>query len=256
VEDLMAGRMTISERDLQTMLGIVAAGADDGDGKDPLPFSILGGLQLLIPCDNVTFARADSTSQNIDFEQEVGAPGPKGDALEAWNAAFWTHYWDSPPCCYPDATNDLTTVFTISDFYSDRQFHATPAYSECFRAMDVERLLTLCLPSQPGRVLRVLFFRGIGCDFSPRDRGMLTLLRPHLYEAYREQRRRGSAIPDLTPRERQVLQLVAIGYTNGQIGRRLSISEATVRKHLEHIYERLQVTSRTAAVTRALGNLP
>jgi DNA-binding NarL/FixJ family response regulator len=45
--------------------------------------------------------------------------------------------------------------------------------------------------------------------------------------------------------------LVAAGHTNTRIARRLGISEGTVRTHLENIYERLQVSSRTAAVTRA-----
>jgi DNA-binding NarL/FixJ family response regulator len=51
-----------------------------------------------------------------------------------------------------------------------------------------------------------------------------------------------------------LLRLVAAGYTNAQIGRRLGVSEGTVRKHLENIYARLQVSSRTAAVTRAFAN--
>jgi len=47
------------------------------------------------------------------------------------------------------------------------------------------------------------------------------------------------------------MHLIAAGHTNTQIARRLGLSEGTVRTHLENIYERLQVSSRTAAVTRA-----
>lgn len=54
--------------------------------------------------------------------------------------------------------------------------------------------------------------------------------------------------PRLTPRQWEVLHGVAAGETNHQIGHRLGLSEATVRKHLEHIFERLQVSSRTEAV--------
>ena len=43
------------------------------------------------------------------------------------------------------------------------------------------------------------------------------------------------------------MTLVAAGRTNGQIARRLRISEGTVRTHLENIFERLRVTNRAAA---------
>jgi DNA-binding NarL/FixJ family response regulator len=51
------------------------------------------------------------------------------------------------------------------------------------------------------------------------------------------------------------MRLVAAGYTNSQIGRRLGLSEGTVRKHLENIYGRLHVSSRTAAVTRIFATV-
>ena len=52
----------------------------------------------------------------------------------------------------------------------------------------------------------------------------------------------------LTSREREVLQLVREGLTNRQIGRSLSVAEATVAKHLEHIYARTGARSRAHAV--------
>jgi DNA-binding NarL/FixJ family response regulator len=81
---------------------------------------------------------------------------------------------------------------------------------------------------------------------------VLTLLGPHLDRAYLEGERRRHPVPRLTPRQTGLLRLLAAGHTNAQIARRLGISEGTVRTHLEKIYDRLQVSSRTAAVTRAL----
>lgn len=55
-----------------------------------------------------------------------------------------------------------------------------------------------------------------------------------------------------TDRELEVLRLVARGLTNRVIGRQLSLSEATVKTHLVHLFAKLGVADRTAAVTAAL----
>lgn len=55
----------------------------------------------------------------------------------------------------------------------------------------------------------------------------------------------------LTAREAEVLSRVATGRTNRDIGRELFLSEATVKSHLVHIFTKLGVGSRTAAVARA-----
>jgi DNA-binding NarL/FixJ family response regulator len=65
-------------------------------------------------------------------------------------------------------------------------------------------------------------------------------------------RMRAPAEEALTTREIEVLSLVAQGGSNKGIARQLHISEATVKTHLVHIYGKLGVADRTAAVTRAL----
>ncbi|GAA1719362.1 response regulator transcription factor [Brachybacterium phenoliresistens] len=57
--------------------------------------------------------------------------------------------------------------------------------------------------------------------------------------------------PGLSARETEVLQLVAVGASNSDIARRLHISEATVKSHLVHVFTKLGVSSRTAAVAAA-----
>lgn len=61
---------------------------------------------------------------------------------------------------------------------------------------------------------------------------------------------------ELTPRECEVLRCLATGKTDADIGDMLGISARTVQKHLEHIYVKLGVETRTAAVMRALGPHP
>ncbi|WP_061228175.1 response regulator transcription factor [Dietzia cinnamea] len=57
--------------------------------------------------------------------------------------------------------------------------------------------------------------------------------------------------PLLTDRETEVLRAVADGATNRQTAASLNVSEATVKTHLVHIFDKLGVTTRTAAVARA-----
>jgi len=252
----MADRMTVTNRDLRAMLRLVAS-PDDENAPEPLPWSVLAGLQELISCDTVTFVQFDAQRREVLLGQEISDAKPGLDEQQ-WNdalRAFWSHYWNTASCCYPDVTGDLVSVTRQSDFYTDRELHALPMYADYLKAVSGEREMMLCLPSTPGRVVRLLFWRTSGRDFSERDRGLLTLLRPHLHTAFQRRRSRPCSGP-LTLRQVELLRLVAIGFTNSQIARRLSIAEPTVRKHLEHVFERLQVTSRTAAVTRAFGQEP
>ena len=57
----------------------------------------------------------------------------------------------------------------------------------------------------------------------------------------------------LTAREREVLRWLGAGKTDKDIGAILGISPRTVHKHLQRIYEKLGVETRTAAVVRAMG---
>ena len=252
----MPGRMTISERDVRMMVGMVQA-SDHEDPAEPMPWSVITGLKELIGSDAVQLCQFDSHRRVDLLCQELSDITPSEADLvesdEAYGESFWRHYWDSAPCSYPDSSGDVVSVTKVSDFLSDREFHNSAMYADCIQLFGGEREMMLCLPSRPGRVLRLLFWRGTGRDFTERDRGLLTLLRPHLYATYQRRQRPENGLSVLTPRQIQLLRLVAVGYTNGQVARRLSISEATVRKHLEHIFERLRVDSRTAAVTRALG---
>jgi len=58
--------------------------------------------------------------------------------------------------------------------------------------------------------------------------------------------------PLLTPREREILGLIAEGYSAPEIGERIHLSPATVKTHLQHLYEKLGVSERAAAVAEAM----
>jgi DNA-binding CsgD family transcriptional regulator len=244
-----------SGRDLRALARIVT----DDRGELPaegLAPSLLSDLVQLIGCDFLVFGGTDSGQQVDWFGQTVPveADDPTFDTH-----AFWMHYWDSP-CSHPERTGDLRSLVKISDFYSARQWHSTGMYQDCCRPYGIEHELMVCLPAAPGwtggpgRSLRLVFIRGPGADFSGRHHDLLTVLRPHLHHAYLDAERRRHPAPRLTTRQQELLRLVAAGHTNAQIARRLGISEGTVRTHLENIYRLLQVSSRTAAVTRAFSD--
>ena len=63
---------------------------------------------------------------------------------------------------------------------------------------------------------------------------------------------RTGGIDELTPREMDVLRLLAQGLTNRRIGERLSISERTTKYHMAAILAKLEAANRTEAVMRAI----
>jgi len=254
----MTAPVTASDQDLRTLAGIVSDHRADLPAEGGLPPSLLADLMGQIRCDGVSLQEFDSGREKTRHVQGIPAADDVTlEAFEAQDPVHWQHYWNCQPCSYPDRTGDLCSVLKIADFYSAQQWHSTGMYSDIYLRWGIEHELQLCLPGAggqaagPGRTVRLYFFRGPGPDFSERDRALLTLLRPHLYQAYVDAERRRHPVPQLTPRHWDLLHLLAAGHTNTQIARRLGLSEGTVRTHLENIYGRLQVSSRTAAVTRA-----
>jgi DNA-binding CsgD family transcriptional regulator len=244
-----------SDQDLPALAGIVSEDRADLPDGDGLPPSLLADLMGQIRCDEISFEGFDSRHQKTWLFQSI--PDRADAPVEDLDPVHWQHYWHCQPCSYPDRTGDLRSIIKNSDFYSARQWHSIGTYCDIYRRQGFEYDLMLTLPTPPGpvpgpgRTMRLFFFRGPGPDFSDRDRAVLTLLRPHLHRAYLDAERRRHPVPPLTPRQWDLLRLLAAGHTNAQIARRLGISEGTVRTHLENIYTRLNVSSRTAAVTRA-----
>jgi DNA-binding NarL/FixJ family response regulator len=59
------------------------------------------------------------------------------------------------------------------------------------------------------------------------------------------------AFPELTAREREILDFIAQGHTNAKIAQRLYLSPKTVGNHISHIFTKLQVADRAQAIIRA-----
>lgn len=62
-----------------------------------------------------------------------------------------------------------------------------------------------------------------------------------------------SVLAVLTDRERQIMRLVSEGLSNKQIGRRLNIADGTIKVHLHHIFQKLEISNRTALAALAIS---
>jgi DNA-binding CsgD family transcriptional regulator len=146
----------------------------------------------------------------------------------------------------------------LSDFVSRRGLHRLDYYHHVLRPMGIEHQMRLWLPAPPA-VARVFYFnrRSVDGDFGDRERGVLELLRPFLGAMRERFELRATSIPTsadgLTDREAEIVNLVARGKTNQEIAALLVVSTHTVRKHLENVYAKLGVHTRTAAAARFFG---
>jgi DNA-binding NarL/FixJ family response regulator len=61
-----------------------------------------------------------------------------------------------------------------------------------------------------------------------------------------------NALAVLTDREQQIMRLVSEGLSNKEIGRRLNISDGTIKQHLHHIYQKLEISNRTVLAALAI----
>ena len=256
----MAGHLR--EHDADRMLRLLQDVADDPDPGVAAPWSLLAGLLRLVPCDlDVCYQHHDYASRRTELMQAVepsglrwvaGASlgdddGDDGDDGDEWWDGWWTG-----TCSWPQRTGDLRSVVHTGDFYPlerDRLAHE-PADAE------VRTCMMLSLPAEPGHARRLTFMRHDGPGFDERDRQVLTLLRPHVVEIVQDADRRRSGAPRLTAREWEVLSLVACGLTYPEVAARLVVSVATVRKHMEHVRERLGVSSAAAAAAVAMPFAP
>jgi DNA-binding CsgD family transcriptional regulator len=244
---------SVRDRDLRGLLGVIDA-ARSTNVAAGLPPAVLDRVRTLVACDLVSFVEFDS-AQQIHFVAQGSADDREEDD-PGDETAFWANYWNCLACSYPDRSGDDRSVTMLSDFYTPRQWHDTGMYADYFAAFGIEHEVMLCISAPAGRSRRLILFRGRGADFDERDRLLLSLLRPHLNELYQELERGRRPVPLLTARQWELLRLVASGRTNAEIALDLVVTKDTVRKHLENIFARLDVTTRTGAVAQAFPTGP
>jgi len=74
-----------------------------------------------------------------------------------------------------------------------------------------------------------------------------------IVQSFQQRVQRDDETPSLSPREAQVIELLAKGYLYKEVAETMGVSYATIHTHIRHIYEKLQVRSRTEAVVKHLS---
>jgi DNA-binding CsgD family transcriptional regulator len=229
------------------------ADLDDPARADDL---VLPGLAGLVSCDVVVY---NEIGLGPTQGQIRAADYPAGWLGQADMAAFTAHVHEHPLINYINETGDDEPV-KISDVLGRQQFHSLGIYADFFRPIRVEHQIGFNLPPNDGLFTAIALNRASG-DFTEQDRAVLSAVAGPLNRAMHRARSRHTAhaaletaasayADNLTDREVQVLELAAQGRTNHAIARILDVSPRTIAKHLEHIYRKLGVTSRAAAVYR------
>jgi DNA-binding CsgD family transcriptional regulator len=230
----------LTEREIHQLLDLVGTAGWSGNGS-PFGLETIDALVEAVPADAAAYV-----------EWRFGGPCEvrvsRMDLADGFGEAI-------AATCSSYALQDVlhaqaVQALRISDAVSMRTLRKSPFYAAVMRPSGMEHEIKLWLTAPLGHARYFELSRAPGRDFSDRERNFLTLLRPHLNDL-RSRWERYTRSPPLTDRELDVVALVAEGLTNKQISRRLFISPATVRTHLEHVYDKLGVRTRAGAVTAA-----
>src|SRR5258706_1854021 len=209
-------------------------------GTQQLPRLVASELTTLSVCDLARNSRS-----------VVSSPA---EAISAADRASFDRYFAEHPLVRYHSHGG-GSAHRISDSLSGAAFRESALYNEYYRRIGIDHVVALPLFVDRGLLVSFVLNRNRS-DFSDRECALLDLVREPLAALYRNlltrNRDRGFAALPVTPREREVLSWLAAGKTDKDIGEILGMSPRTVQKHLQHIYDKLGVETRTAAGVRAM----
>jgi DNA-binding CsgD family transcriptional regulator len=249
----MAGLRRSDVSALLDFLDDVESMSDESD--EIVTETLLTGVAKLVPSDTVWRAACDYGRHSNEMLSSDRRLGP---VYEARQERWWQLHEEHPILAYRDRTGDERAV-TLSDFTGRRVLCRLAIYDEFFHPFGVEYSLSIRMKTSLARTVDVGCTR-VAKDFSHRDRAVLDVLRPSLAHLLRlrEPPAGDSDFTEagLTRREEEVLRLISAGLSNAGVAAALFVAPGTVKKHLDHIYEKLDVANRTQAAAWALSKSP
>jgi DNA-binding CsgD family transcriptional regulator len=211
--------------------------------EEPFPLHIVERLRELVPSAAVTFREWEGARSKT-----VLASDEPEERLHVWSTYGFVRSQDpfpGGPGPQPSTSTPVGRAVKFSDVLSRRQLHRLELYDVILKPLAVEDTMKLFLSMPHGSGATFVFDRERRA-FTERDRAGLDALSPHLHQLLRT--RTFGGIDVLTKREREVLDWVARGKTNAEIASILWIAPGTVRKHLDNVYAKLDVSNRAEAV--------
>jgi DNA-binding CsgD family transcriptional regulator len=217
-------------------------GAMNEAALDKASFAGLGvdGLPRLVASEFTTLSICHLASGRREV---FGLPA---GALSAEDRAAFDRHFHEHPLVRFHAHQGGRVPQRISDSVPFEQFRRSALYNDYYRRIRIDHAIALPIYVRDGLLVSFVLNR-TRRDFSDRERALLDVLKPHLARIYE----RINTVGQLTAREAEVLRWVAAGKSDAQIGAILRISARTVQKHLQNVYDKLGVESRTAAAMRA-----
>jgi DNA-binding CsgD family transcriptional regulator len=225
-------------------------------------------LAGLIPAQGISFNEWDYATHRLTGFHERSGYRPELDYLsELWSQCEWLVSM-APP-------ERVWRVETMSDYVPLRLLRRREVYDSVYRPIKIDHFLAITVGANAHRRAVLLLDRD-RTEFSDDERALAqTLIAPlaRIYRSIRVRQRLAARVRELehavreaagaapspagvaalTPRELEVLEHVAAGRSDREIATRLYVSVRTVQKHLEHVYEKLGVASRTAAAMLVFG---
>jgi DNA-binding CsgD family transcriptional regulator len=221
-------------------------------------------VRELVPCESASY------NEVRPGEQPIVVADPYEELTPAQLELFGRVAGENPLIGHYARTGDGQAL-RFSDLISHRHLHRLEIYNQVYRERGVEHQLAFVLPAPPGQVVGIALNRERS-DFTDEETAMLDLLRPpmqacyerlieherllaslHAYEGRDRVAERASEL-GLSTRELEVIRAVMRGASNAEVGLSLGISRRTVEKHLQRVYARLEVTSRTQAIGKLAGS--
>lgn len=256
----MTPRLAGSKAALRAFGELIAAGAD----ADAFATAGVRALTTYVGADLATLSDCDLISGH---RRVLGArPTALGQAAIA---TFDRHFRAHPLVAFHAAHHD-GGAHRISDSWPRAAFERTPLYNEYYRPIGIRHAVAVPLYVDGRRLVSFVLNRA-GRDFADREIAELDFVRGPLSALYRRLLRTnaervvavrraraadGSAtVADpvaLTPREAEIMRWVTAGKSDAQIAQIVGASARTVQKHLQHVYVKLGVESRTSAAMRML----